>query len=393
MKFYSSDYILPISADPIKNGIIQVDSEGTIINIGTKEDFPTLDLQYYPGVIIPGFINAHCHLELSHMKSLCETGTGLIEFIGRVVSLRSFNQEVKEDAIAKRDIEMYEAGIQAVGDICNNLDTAATKKSSPIHYYSFIELFDLMQKHLTATTIENYKEVFKGQDESGSNKKSFVPHAPYSVTPELLEFINQANPDTKCISIHNQETPDETMLFKKGNGGFYKFYSSLGLSLEDFKPTGKTSIDYIIDKLKPHYRNLFVHNTLTNENNILNAHKWSDHVYWVSCPNANLYIENKLPDYQLFLKNNAKLCLGTDSIMSNWQLSIWEEVKTIKKYQSYVPLKELLEWSTINGAKALSYEDSLGTLDVGKKPGLVNLNLVWYGEQTDISESFPTRIN
>jgi cytosine/adenosine deaminase-related metal-dependent hydrolase len=287
---------------------------------------------------------------------------------------------------------MYDCGIQAVGDICNKLDTFKTKEKSPIHYYSFVEFFDLMQSKLTQHSIENYTAVYLGQSTSGLNKKSFVPHAPYSVTPEMFEYLNQSNHGESSISIHNQETPDEIILFKEGKGKFFEFFESLGLSLDDFKATGKSPIHYILDHLKPQHRNLFVHNTLTLEEDIAAVHNWSENAYWVSCPNANLYIENYLPNYSYFLNQNAKMCLGTDSIMSNWQLDIWEEVKTIKKYQSYVSLENLFKWATLNGAEALSYDDHIGSIEVGKTPGLVHIDLRWDGENTDISKSRSKRI-
>jgi cytosine/adenosine deaminase-related metal-dependent hydrolase len=100
---------------------------------------------------------------------------------------------------------------------------------------------------------------------------------------------------------------------------------------------------------------------------------WNNQVFWASCPNANLYIENSLPDYSVFLDTNAKVTLGTDSLTSNWQLSIWEEIKTIQKYASYAPLETIIRWATINGAQALGYEDRLGSIEVGKTPGLVHV--------------------
>jgi len=91
--------------------------------------------------------------------------------------------------------------------------------------------------------------------------------------------------------------------------------------------------------------------------------------YWVTCPNANLYIENKLPDYQSFVDNGARVCIGTDSLSSNWQLSIFEEMKVIKKYQSRIDDLEIIKWATYNGAEALGYDD-LGSLKMGVSPGI-----------------------
>ena len=392
MQYLSADYIFPISSEPIKDGVIQLDDNGEIIKLGKTQDFPSVDIQKFNGCLFPGFINTHCHLELSHMKALCPTGTKLIPFIKNVVKLRDFEEGIIKAKIIEEDRNMYNNGIQAVGDISNKIDTAEQKSKSEIAYYTFVEMFDFIQESLTLPTIENYREVFTGQSNDGLNKKSFVPHAPYSVSPDLFNFINKANPAEVTISIHNQETLDEELLFTSGSGGFYDFVKGFGFSLDDFQSTGKNSIHYALEHMSPKRRNLFVHNTLTTKEDIISAQNWSSESYWASCPNANLYIENKLPNYQNFIDTNAKMTLGTDSIMSNWQLCIWEEIKTIKKYQSYVPLEDLFQWATINGAEALGYDNIFGSLEEGKRPGIIQIDMNWQGESTDITQTKPKRI-
>jgi len=392
MQYYTADYILPISAPPIKNGVIVIDAEGVIRKVGTRDDFPSADLQHYKGILLPGLINTHCHLELSHMQGACPTGTKLIQFITNVVQLREYEQEVILQHIKEKDEAMWAAGIQAVGDISNKVDTAQQKALSPISYYTFVECFDMMQPEMTVGTIENYREVFTAQARGEGNKKSFVPHAPYSVTKELFYFLNKANPDKATISIHNTETADENLLFQDGSGGFAEFYKNLGMSLDHFRAPGTNSIEYVLENWTPKRRNIFVHNTLTSAEDITRAHNWSDTVYWATCPNANMYIENNLPNYKLFLAADAKMTIGTDSIMSNWQLDVWEELKTIKKMQSYVPLHSLLQWATINGAEALGYASTMGSLEVGKRPGIVSVDVEWLGEETILSGSAARRI-
>lgn len=392
MKYLTSDYVLPITSAPIKQGVIVLDDEGTILKIGSRSEFKSSDLEVHKGILLPGLINTHCHLELSHMQGVCPTGTKLIQFITNVVQLREYEQEVILQHIREKDEAMWASGIQAVGDISNKLDTAAQKEKSPISYYTFVECFDMMQPAMTERTIENYRAVFAGQARGDGNKKSFVPHAPYSVTPELFDFLNRANPDKATISIHNTETEDENLLFQKGTGGFKNFYESLGMSLDHFQPTGSNSIDYAIKHMRPKKSNLLVHNTLTTSEDIQKVHEWSDNTYWATCPNANLYIENRLPNYKLFIESDAKMTIGTDSIMSNWQLDIWEEIKTIKKMQSYVPLTDLLQWATLNGAKALGYDKNMGSLDIGKRPGVVQVDVDWKEEETDILTSKSKRL-
>lgn len=392
MRYLTADYIFPITAAPIKEGVVVIDEEGKIVQLGTRSEFASSDLEIFRGILLPGFINTHCHLELSHMKGLCATGTKLIPFIKNVVQLRNFEEEIILEAIAKEDAAMWQSGIQAVGDISNKSDTAVTKASSPISYYTFVELFDMMQPANTVATFEQYRPVLRDQAVGKGNKKSMVPHAPYSVTPGLFDFINRANPSNATISIHNSETIDELKMFQDGSGGFPDFFKGFGMSLESFQPTGSNSMQYTLQHLAPKKRNLFVHNTLTTTADLTAAQAWSDNVYWATCPNANLYIENRLPNYQLFLDADAKMCIGTDSIMSNWQLCIWEEIKTIKKMQSYVPLESLFQWATMNGAAALGYHKSMGSLELGKTPGIVQVDVDWEGEETEISESRSVRV-
>ena len=167
----------------------------------------------------------------------------------------------------------------------------------------------------------------------------------------------------------------ENQFFRSKEGGFVDFYKAFGFSVEQLQATGKPSIYYAMQHMDPACRTLFVHNTTTTAEDIQAAHGWSDKVYWATCANANLYIENRLPDYKAFMDNGARMTIGTDSLTSNWQLSVLEEMKTIARYQSYLPFTALLEWATLNGAEALGYEAQLGSIEPGKQPGLNLLNI------------------
>lgn len=371
MRYITANYLFPVSSDPIKKGVIAIDQTGKITAIGSREDFKDKTLEVYEGILIPGFINTHCHLELSHMKGKVNTGTGLVPFISSVVSFRATEEEKIKAAIRIGDESMIQAGIVAVGDISNKADTAEQKSKSPIRYYTFVEMFDFMNNDMADATLQQYRPVF----EAHSDKKSFVPHAPYTVSKALFAHINRLNDDDATISIHNQETPSEEEIFLSKTGDMVEFYKGFKLPLEEFEPTGKSSIHYAIEHLDPNRRTLFVHNTLSQPEDIQAAHDWNKRVYWATCPNANLYIENRLPNYQFFLDKNAKMTIGTDSLTSNWQLSILEEMKTISRFQSYIPFETLLQWATLNGAEALGFEKELGSLEVGKTPGINLLNI------------------
>jgi len=126
--------------------------------------------------------------------------------------------------------------------------------------------------------------------------------------------------------------------------------------------------------MNPEQQTLLVHNTLTPPEDIKAVQAWNENVYWVICANANLYIENQMPHLQSFIDAGATVTLGTDSLTSNWQLSILEEMKTLARYQSFVPFDTLLQWATLNGAQALRMDDQLGSLDEGKSPGILHLS-------------------
>ena len=375
MRKITADYIFPITQSPIKNGVIIVDENGKILQIGKRQDFNESELESHKGIITPGFVNTHCHLELSHMKGKVDTGTSLIPFISSVVKFRDVPQKVIDKAIMQGDREMFKEGIVAVGDISNKADTVPQKTKSEIKYYTFVEMFDFLQNEWTEDTYKEYKAVYDAQADGNGNKKSMVPHAPYSVSENLFKKLAVANANGSTVSLHNQETPDENLFFQKKEGVFLDFYKNFDINIDAFQPIGKNSIDYALEYMNPKCKTLLVHNTMTTKADIERAHAWNKECYWATCPNANLYIENRLPNYQHFLDTGAKVTIGTDSLTSNWQLSIVEEMKTIAKYQSYVPLEILLQWATLNGAEALGYEAELGSLEVGKKPGLVLLNM------------------
>lgn len=370
IKKITADTVHTVNSPAQKDVVIIIDDNGTVLEIDSIHNHDKSTIQTHKGYLIPGLVNTHCHLELSHMKAKVDTGTGLIPFIQSVVSFRDVDQEVINQAIIDADTEMQNNGIVAVGDISNKIDTALTKSKSKIHYYTFVEAFDFLNDGEAQKTFDGYKEVFDGHQQMDHLQKSMVPHAPYSVSKTLFEIINDHNSGTqKTLSIHNQETVHENQFFIDKTGDLLKFYDGFGLPLDGFHPNGNPSVYYALEHMDPSHRTLFVHNTMMSSEDIKAAQQWSPHTYFATCPNANLYIENQLPRYRDFIDANAKMTIGTDSLTSNWELSILEEMKSIHKYQSYIDFETLLSWATKNGAEALGLHDRFGTIEVGKRPG------------------------
>lgn len=371
MRKISADIVYPVSGTPVPEGVVILNDAGQVQAVEPRLQHEPNSMEIYEGSLVPGFVNTHCHLELSHLKGRIDTGTGLLPFLKAVVSIRDVDPDDIARAIEEADQAMYEAGIAAVGDISNKADTAPVKAKSSIRYYTFVEHFDFMQEARAEKTFADYSAAY----EAHQMPKSRVPHAPYTVSKGLFKRIRESNPDNCTVSIHNQETWHEDQLFLNGSGGFPEFFRDFEVGMQDFSVLGKTAIHYALQNLSPNNRNLFVHNTQSSADDIRAAQAWSDRVYWASCPNANLYIENRLPNYQAFIDTGARLTLGTDSLSSNWQLSVLEEMKTIARYQSFIGFETLLRWATLNGAEALGFEAELGSIEPGKKPGINLLNL------------------
>src|SRR6188768_1528997 len=143
-RYLTADWVYPVSSARIQHGVVVLEGD-QVLAVEQRSNVPADQLEYFKGILIPGFINTHCHLELSHLKGRVATGTGLLDFIKGVVSLREAPQKEIDNAIIEADHYMWSQGVQAVGDICNKPDTFPVKRKSKIRYYSFVEMFDFLQ--------------------------------------------------------------------------------------------------------------------------------------------------------------------------------------------------------------------------------------------------------
>ena len=367
MPYYQADLIFPADRAPIRGGYVRLDDGGRVVELG--ERVPSgVSPERLRGALVPGFVNAHCHLELSHLRGAVDTGTGLLPFLRGVVTLRAAEPSAIQEAIRRADAAMWDAGIQAVGDIANTADAAAVKHASPIAYVTFVEAFDFLQGGAMAQEVLAKAEAVLA---AHPEPRRLVPHAPYTVSPALHRLLAARNPPGGCVSIHNQETAAEDAFLRDGTGDFVGFYRDFGFDLTGWSPSGKTALAATLPYLDPARRTLFVHNTQTTPADLEQAEEWSERVYWVTCPNANLYIENRLPRYAEWVEAGARVAIGTDSLTSNWQLDIVEEMKAIQRYQSQLDTRTLVQWATLNGAEALGLDARIGSLSPGKVPGLV----------------------
>lgn len=370
MRKIAANYLFTGTGKIIKNGIVIFNSDGIVASVvDPGETFTEISgLEFYNGILTPGFINTHCHLELSHLKGIIPEHTGLPEFIQRIISSRSNDNNLIQKSVLEAHNEMVRNGIVAVGDIANTGYGLAVKPDKNIAYHTFIEVFG-SDSSLAEEKIRMALEMSEIISKNHPHSHSIVPHAPYSVSPGLLKYILKNN-EKGLLSFHNQESAAENELFETNSGSLLHFLQSATRTGKYEKPNGLNSTHSIVSRIKKGQKILLVHNTFTRSHDLELMKAWESEIYWVLCPGANLYIEEKLPDLPLFIKEKCNLVIGTDSLASNHHLSILEELKILNHAFPDIPLTDLLTWGTLNGATALNMDETLGSFAPGKKPGL-----------------------
>lgn len=353
--------------------VLITDNAGVIVDIADEKDAGD-NVEKLKGILSPGFINAHCHLELSHMKGHIPKHSGLVDFVLKVVTERHYAEHDILEAIEDAEDEMLQNGIVAVGDICNNTLTIAQKKKSRLHYYNFIEASGFVPA-IAKDRFDKSLEILREYQSSIQYPvSSITPHAPYSVSPAMFEMINNL-PDNNLLTIHNQETGAENEFFEKGTGDFLRLYQQMGIDISFFKPSEKTSLQTWLPCFTNQQSLILVHNVTTSAQDLefvkLKTQNSKLKTFFCLCPNANLYITNTLPDVKMLMQYTDAIVLGTDSLASNDQLSILAEITTLQNNFPEIELAMLLKWATSNGAKALQMENKLGCFEKGKQPGVI----------------------
>ncbi len=371
-----------ITATRIHNGkqwmpdgtVIEVAEDGTIT--GINDMVTDVHVQHYDGIICPGFVNVHCHLELSHLKGAIPEHTGLVPFLKQVAITRNnYTQEQKISSRHKAFGDMVANGVIAVGDIANTSDTLDLRAQDKIHVHSFIEAIGFSESPRpmfdAATSVY---ETLGRQARSGKTlQQSIVPHAPYSVSKQLFALIDKFD-EKSLLSIHNQESRAEDEYYISKTGAVGELLRAVGIDDVFFAPSGSSSLQTYSQWIAPTHPLILVHNTYTSRADVQAVQSVYKNLYWCLCPNANLYIENTLPDIKMMVEECNNICIGTDSLASNHQLSILAELRSIKQHYPAIDWEDLLRWGTYNGACALQMDNVIGIIEPGKSPGLLLIN-------------------
>lgn len=356
----SSHRVLRAETGKLEPAVLHVDVSGTIREINWGE----VTGDAFPGILSPGFVNTHCHLELSHLRGKLNRGGGMAGFISELMPLRNaVPGQQRCEAMLDADREMYKNGIVATGDISNSEESKQVKTESSLYYHTFVELFDLHPSR----TDEVFSKGLALVKSFGKLPASLVPHAPYTVTPGLFRKISEWHQGQSLPScIHHQESEAENEFFRH-RGSIWDLFLKLNMDLS-WVPRFNNSLEYIQSCF--HVPGIqLVHNTVFHPSSQVSPPL----SFLCTCPRANLFIESSLPDYDSWRKAGVKITVGTDSLASNSGLSILEELLMIKKSCIQIPFSELLLWATQNGADFLGLSGIYGTLETGKRPGVIHI--------------------
>lgn len=348
---------------------VSYDTEsGSILEVTEHKGNHTLT----PGWLIPGFINMHCHLELSHLKGKIPKGSGMAGFILQLLKLRRINDAQVKEAIKMEARTMHQNGIRAVADISNDDSTFFLKhypvQSTP-EFFTFCETFGLdptqVEHKIHAVQALKYK-LPKG-------RASITWHAPYSMSPELISEISRIYENHNLpMTLHFMESKEELQLFSHADGPIAEFLKNIGANpLPDH--FGNTHVaDFILPLLPRAAHILFVHVTELDKTTFQRIQNDFPNRGWCLCPGANQYIHGTLPPADMLLKDTNHVMLGTDSLAGNTELNILSEIKILSTHFPEIPTETLIQWATANAARFLNLP-YLGNIAPGNKPGLVML--------------------
>ena len=390
MNRIAAKYVYSLTGtEPLVNGFVERDDEGTVIRTGVCAD-PSAEPVFLDGALAPGFVNAHCHLELSYMKGLFRKGTGMAGFIDQINALRDTQtMEQKTRALEEAMDILWNRGVVATADISNGSDSFALKKGHPMYTRTFLEVFGTEPEDCEGV-MEGVRRLKEEADRFGIDAAP-TPHACYTMSPQLLTAASREGLACGFLSYHSEESEEEEEMLRHGSGRMWENRKAAGMSVPPV--TGTSSLLYFLDRLREGVpfpvegHVLLVHECCMDQEGIDAVKAALLHPFVALCPLSNLFIHNTLPPVPLMRRNGLKICVGTDSLSSNDDLDIVAELYCLQRNFPEVPLGELLVWASRNGAEFLSCTE-LGTLEEGKRPGLVFIdNLDAAGRLTASSQS------
>jgi aminodeoxyfutalosine deaminase len=373
-------FVVPVDGPPIENGTVHFEG-GHIVAVGPASQFAVRGvIEYGDAVILPGFVNAHTHLELSLLAGRVPPSSDFVDWLRRLIAARTEDLQSADDAaeyfvraVRVGITESVSSGVTTVGDItASPRITRPVLADSPIRALSFGEVIamgkgrDLLPMRLNAAAD------FEHQSER--LRVGVSPHAPYSVEPAgLRECGQRARVADMPLCVHMAETADEERFIRSGEGPFAEFLADLGLWDENIAHSDCTPVELLGATGVLGSQTLLAHANYVSDHDIeLIAAAGASVVY---CPRTHAAFGHPPHRVRDMLRAGVNVCLGTDSLASNPSLSILDELRFLHSEWHDVAPDDLLAMGTIRGARALGFGDSVGSLAPGKSADLAVIPL------------------
>lgn len=320
-------------------------------------------------ILLPGLVNAHCHLELSQLSEPLPYPGSFVGWIEQRTLLKlQMSPERTKKAMAFGIRQLLNGGTTTIADHMSSTTSPATLMESPLEGIIYVEVLGVEEKRAR----QFFQEAIALEKIKDSRKKFQIkatPHAPYSLLPKIfLELIERQEEKGIPLSIHLSESAEEFLLFQEEAGPLYEFLRLKG----DAPPTeGETPLHYLsrLHLLVP--KTMMIHaNYLTDEDvGILKECQMSV----VHCPGSHAYFEHERFPLGLLEEAGINIALGTDSLASNESLSMFTQMRlAIDRYAELSPQK-VFQMATIHGAKAFGREEEIGSLHVGKLANMIGI--------------------
>ncbi|CUS99893.1 amidohydrolase family protein [Candidatus Chrysopegis kryptomonas] len=391
MRIFYAKYILPVTSEIIEDGAVVIEGN-KIIDFGAREEIDSkykiekrFDLKN--ALIMPGFVNAHTHLELSNLKFkeaksfqdwLWEVVKKRNKFFkGRFASVKflKFLSERKfKNAVKRRIDEVINSGTVAIGDVSNTAKLITLLLRVPLKVQIFIELIAFKEERgreffdVVKDLIEDINNIVRKHNLQKDFKVSMSAHAPYSVSEGLFKLIKNFNGSSKT-SVHLAEPVEEVEFLKQGTGFFRNFLIQRDAFDPKWEAPGVSPVKYLEQIGFLDENTLAVHCVNVDEEDIEILSRRGVSV--CTCPRSNFFLKVGKAPVRKFLDSGINVCIGTDSIASNRDLNILHELKFAREFYPDVSDVELIKMATINGAVALGFGDYCGSIEKGKDADLI----------------------
>ncbi len=366
--------MLPIAGPPVRNGWVAVDGDRiTATGQGDVGDGgPEVNLGQV--AILPGLVNAHTHLELSHLRGCVPQADEFVSWIRGVVSLRrgapAQGGQDEGVGIAAGIAESLRSGTALVGDISNTLSTVGPLVQSDLAAVVFYELFGFNARDPEALVDAACRRL-DALDPSPFVRPSLAAHAPYSVSPAVFGAIRRAIDRRGRVpcSVHVSESVDETTFLRNGEGAWRGFLEHVGAWDPAWVAPGVSPVQFLSDRGFLDDRVLAIHGVqMTSADLDLLA---SSGATLVACPRSNAHTGAGTPPIAEFYRSGVRVAIGTDSLASTPDLSVFSELSAMRRLAPDVAAGRLLVSATREGARALGFDADYGTIEPGKRSRLL----------------------